>query len=126
MKLPTITGFVGIKDDRDGKITLIFESHDGRSHYLPMQVGVLNAMLGPVVAAAKAHQSATGKHVDIQPLTLTGARMGVDPLGNPMIQLELDHIPLHVALPRSAIPVLQNALRELQSLTDEKSSGQKH
>lgn len=126
MKLPTMTALHGVQGDGKGKITLSFKSADGRTHYVPMKVGILNALLAPVVSASKEVLSDEGKTLGLQPLTLTSFRSAVNEDGRAMAQIGLDQMPFRVVLPEGSIPQLINELRKLDDLTKQHSSEKKH
>ncbi len=126
MKLPTMTAFHGVQSDGKGKITLSFKSADGRTHYVPMKAGVLNALMAPIVSASKETVSEEGRTANLHPLTLTSFRPAVNEDGKAAAQIGLDQIPFHIVFPEGSITQLISELRKLDDLTKQSASEQRH
>lgn len=117
MRLPKLNGLYGVASDGRGTITLTFTSEDERKHYVPLEAGVLNAMLGPILSVVNEARDANGKTIDLQALTLTAMRPLVLEDGAAGLELHLDGMPLRIALPQGSILPIIAALTELEGMT---------
>lgn len=118
MKLPTLVSLVGF-ETKNGVLTFQFKSADGRSHYVPMKAGVLNA-IGPAFVNVSKSTDESGTTIDVQPATLTSARSAYFYDGTPMLEIGLDGVMLRVSLEHpGAIPKLLELLRGFQERSGE-------
>lgn len=113
MKLPTLTGLIGMRGDGKGAMVFQFKSGETGSHYVPIKIGVLNAMLPMIVLASKTTFK-EGQAADTQPVTLTGVRPAVLHDGTAILELQLDGVPLRIAIDPKAIAPLRSALDQAQ------------
>ena len=121
MKLPNLTAVIGFQSDGKGLVTIQFKSADGRSHYIPIKAGALNALV-PMLVNIQKSTDENGASMDVQPATLTSARSAYGEDGSPMLEIGLDDLMLRVVLDRpGAISKLQKLLAEFQE-----RAGQSH
>jgi hypothetical protein len=112
MRLPKLVGLQALETDNADTVTFQFKSIDGRSHYVPMRAGVLNALVPDIINVQKADASVIGA----QPVTLTAVRGAYHQDGSPMLELGLDGIRVVVALDlRDTVPRLIEILTGFQS-----------
>lgn len=127
MKLPRITGLVGLQSDGKGTVTFQFESNDGRSHYVPMKVGVINALLAPILSVRDELSAKNLEENDgFSGVALTGVRPAIDDQRRCILELNLDGLPLRVVIPRSGIRAFQASLTQLDELAESVATGTKH
>lgn len=113
MKLPTLTSLVGMQGDGKGAMVFQFKSGESGSHYVPIKFGVLNAMLPMILLLSKTTVADDGS-AEAQPATLTGVRPAVFQDGTAVLELQLDGVPLRIAIDPKAIAPLRNALDQAQ------------
>ena len=119
MKLPNLVSLKSINTDGHGVITFQFKSADGRSHYVPMKLGAVNAML-PSLVNIKQSTDDDGNSTEVQPVTLTSARSAYLEDGTAALEIGLDGVMLQVSLDQpGAISTLQKLLNEFQSRSGE-------
>ena len=115
MRLPKLVSVLAFETDQIDTITFQFKSQDGRSHYVPLKAGTLNALLPAIInvrqSLGEREQPNSG-----QPVTLTGVRAAFHEDGTPIMAISLDGVALLVSLDQpEAIRSLQAALDTLHS-----------
>lgn len=119
MKLPNLIGMVGMQSDGKGIVTFQFKSADGRSHYVPLKIGVINAMMPTLVNIMQSLDN-EGLSIDVQPMSLTSARAAYFEDGAPGLEIGLEGVMLRVTLDHpGAIPKLIALLTEFQNRAGE-------
>lgn len=114
-----------IVDNRTHELILTLKDEKGAPFELALHPGIIGALavtLFRVGATAQASQH-DAKGVTAQPMALTAAIPAVGPAGQPVLDLVLEgsmHFP--VTFPKSAIPIIQNALATLARATNEPPS----
>lgn len=103
---------------------ITFSGEDGQPYSARIAAGALNALYAAVQTQIQARQASTA--LEVQLATLTGFRKAVHESGTPILELHLDGTPLAMAVPRSALPHLRNALSELETLTAPPSQKPNH
>jgi hypothetical protein len=73
MRVPKLVSLVAFESDNKDTLTFQFKSQDGRSHYVPMKAGLLNAML-PAIMNVRRTVGDSHAPTAVQPVTLTSAR----------------------------------------------------
>jgi hypothetical protein len=81
-----------------------------------MKIGVLNAMLGPILSNLSDRMAETGNTKELQALTLTSIRPMVLEEGGAAVELHLDGMPVRVALQEGSIPQIIALLTELERM----------
>jgi hypothetical protein len=115
MRLPKLVSVRAFETDQRDTITFQFQSQDGRSHYVPLKAGVLNALL-PAIMNVRQSMGDSEQPSSAQPVTLTGAKAAFHEDGTPMMAITLDGVALLISLDQpDAISILQAALDTLRS-----------
>jgi hypothetical protein len=109
-----IDGLYAVNSDGNGIVTLALTSEDGRKHFVPLAVGVLNALLAPILSISQEALDGDDKIKEIQPLTLTAMRAMILDDGSAGLEIRLDGMPLRFALQEGSIPRIIAALTELE------------
>lgn len=96
-------------DLRNVGLTLMDE--DGAAFKIRLDVAMLGAFIGSLLALSRQIDAASGDALMAQPVTLTGCRPATLDDGRPILELTLEgSLRFPLTFPRSAIPVLKRAL----------------
>jgi hypothetical protein len=99
----------------DGDVVLTLKGEDGAAFQIRLHPGMVAGLAVGLMGMGKQVATSDEKSVTAQPMTLTASIPALGPQGQPILDLVLEngmHFP--VTFPKSAIPILQNALATLQ------------
>jgi hypothetical protein len=120
---PAVAALSVIYDSQAKNVVLTLQSATGTPYQVKFHPGIVAGIAVALISVGrKFAPSAGATGADVQPITVTSARKAILPDGRPILDLELEgslHFP--ITFPPEAIPLLQTALAELQSMTTSKS-----